>query len=65
MTSDGGIGLYEFTVDGGVYFFVLAEPDVCEAHWWFAHGVNDLDSRTDAIADACAAIGIGEGNEDE
>jgi hypothetical protein len=52
MLSDGGIGLYEFAVDDGVYFFVLAEHDVCDSQWWFAHAANDLESRIEAIRNA-------------
>jgi hypothetical protein len=65
MMSDGGIGLYEFTVDDRVYFFTLAEPDVCETEWWFAHAVGDLDARAHAIDGAQAAIGVAEYADDE
>jgi hypothetical protein len=65
MMSDGGIGLYEFTVDDGVYFFVLAERDVCDSQWWFAHTVNDLASRAEAIRSAEAAYAMTEDADDE
>jgi hypothetical protein len=65
MMSDGGIGLYDFTIDDGVYFFVLAECDVCDSQWWFAHAVGDLESRADAIRDAQAVFGIAGGDDDE
>lgn len=58
MMSDGGIGLYDFTMDDGVYFFVLAERDVCDSNWWFAHPVGDLASRANAIRSARTAFGI-------
>ena len=64
MMSDGGIGLYEFTVDDGVYFFVLAERDVCESQWWFAHAANDMESRTDAIRSAEASFAISDDGDD-
>lgn len=63
MMSDGGIGLYDFTMDDGVYFFVLAERDVCDSDWWFAHTVGDLESRASAIRDAQAAFGISDGDD--
>jgi hypothetical protein len=52
MMSHGGIGLYEFTVDDGVYFFVLADPEVCDSQWWFAHAVNDMETRAEAVRSA-------------
>ena len=58
MMSDDGIGLYEFTVDGRVYFFTLAEPDVCDTQWWFAHGVGDPESRARAMRDGRSVIGL-------
>jgi hypothetical protein len=58
MMSDGGIGLYEFTIDDGVYFFVLAEPDVCDSQWWFAHAVNDMKTRTEAIRSAASSFAV-------
>jgi hypothetical protein len=57
MMSDGGIGLYEFTVDDGVYFFTHAALDVEEPQWWFAHTVTDAETRTGAITAGRAAIG--------
>jgi hypothetical protein len=60
MMSHDGIELREFTIDDGVYFFLLAESDVCEAEWWFAHGVADLLSRASAVENALAAIGLTE-----
>ena len=57
MMSDGGIGLYEFTVDVGVYFFTHAALDVEEPQWWFAHAVTDAQTRAGAIAAGRAAIG--------
>lgn len=48
MMSGSGIGLYEFTVDDSVYFFVVADRDVCESQWWFAHNVNDMETREGA-----------------
>ncbi len=64
MMSDGGIGLYDFTMDDGVYFFVLAERDVCDSQWWFAHAVGDFESRRSAIQDAQAAFGISDASDD-
>jgi len=58
MMSDGGIGLYEFTVDDGVYFFTHAELDVDEPRWWFAHTVSDAETRVDAAEAGRAAIGV-------
>jgi hypothetical protein len=57
MTSDSGIGLYEFTVDDGVYFFTHAELDVDEPRWWFAHAVYDAHTRVDAAEAGRATIG--------
>lgn len=57
MMSDDGITVYEFTIDDGVYFFNVAEPDVCEMEWWFAHTADDLESRARSIEDARSMIG--------
>jgi hypothetical protein len=58
MMSDDGIGLYDFTVDNRVYFFTVAEPDVCETQWWSAHDVGDIDARARAIRDGRSVIGL-------
>jgi hypothetical protein len=65
MMSDDGIGLYDFTVDDGVYFFVLAERDLCDSQWWFAHAVNDMESRSEAIRSAEAAFAMTEDTDDQ
>ena len=65
MMSNDGIALMEFTIDDGVYFFLLAESDICEVEWWYAHGVADLLSRASAIENALGAIGPTEDSDDE
>jgi hypothetical protein len=64
MMSDSGICLCEFTVDDRVYFFILAEPDVCDANWWFAHDVGDLDSRARSIEGWRGSFALTEDDDD-
>ncbi len=58
MMHDDGIGLYQFTVDDRVYFFMLGEPDVCDTQWWFAHRIGDATARASAVQAGRAAIGL-------
>ncbi len=65
MMSDGGIGLYEFTLDDGVYFFTHCELDIEEPSWWFAHVVTDSETRANSIEAGRVAIGDTEDAGDE
>jgi hypothetical protein len=46
VSPDGALGVYEFTVDDGVYYFDYAgDFEICQPSWWFGHTVNDSDAR--------------------